>query len=324
MKAAPSESQPLRAKVVEWLMQIDAAPDDTALRARFEAWLAESDRHRAALAVVEPVWRTSADLAPPPAAATLVPLPGLPDASIRRPRRRLALAALGALAAAVALVFLPTLHLRLQADYLTGVAEQRDVTLKDGSRIALDAGSAVAVRYGDRRREVELLSGQAFFEVTPNRERPFVVKAGSVAVTVTGTAFSVGRSEPGVTVAVRDGSVDVALEGALRPVASLVGGDRLQVSRQGKTAKGQIAAGEVASWRDHQLVVYDATVRDVVEQLGRYRGGVIVFGDAVIADRLVSGVIDLRKPTEALQALVELQQGSMIEIMPYLSIISSR
>lgn len=318
MKAAPSESQPLRAKVVEWLMQIDAAPDDTALRARFDAWLAESDRHRAALAVVEPVWRTSADLAPPSAEETVVPFP------VRRRRRRLAFAALGALAAAAAFVFLPTLQLRLQADYLTGVAELRDVTLKDGSRIALDAGSAVAVRYGEQRRDVDLLSGQAFFEVTPNRDRPFVVNASGVSVTVTGTAFSVGRSDSGVTVAVREGSVDVAFDGAVRPVASLVGGDRLQVSREGKVAMGRIAAGEVASWRDHQLIVYDTTVRDVVEQLGRYRSGVVAFGDSAIADRLVSGVIDLRKPTEALQALVELQQGSMIEITPYLSIISSR
>ncbi len=65
-------------------------------------------------------------------------------------------------------------------------------------------------------------------------------------------------------------------------------------------------------------------VREVVEQLGRYRRGTIVFRDGAIADRLVTGMIDLRRPGEALQALVELQQGSLIEITPYLSIISSR
>jgi transmembrane sensor len=321
LSAAPSESQPLRAKVVEWLMQLDAAPHDAALRAKFEAWLAESDRHRAAFAVVEPVWRTSADLAPAPAPATIVSFGVRPA---RPARRRITFAAIGAIAAAAAFLFLPALQLHLQADYLTGVAEQRDLTLVDGSKIALDAGSAVAVRYGGQRREVDLLSGQAFFEVTHDRERPFVVKAGGVEVIVTGTAFSVDRSESGVTVAIREGSVDVALDGVPRPIASLVGGERLQVSREGKAAKGRIAAGEVASWRDRQFIVYDATVRDVVAQLGRYRNGVVMFADGVIADRLVSGVIDLGKPTEALQALVALQQGSIIEITPWLAIVSSR
>lgn len=323
MKAEPSQSQPLRAEVVEWLMLIDAAPHDAALRAKFEAWLGENDRHRTAYAAVEPVWRASANLAPPPA-ATVVPLTIRTAQPARRPRRRVAFSALAALAAAVALLFLSALQLRLQADHLTDVAEQRDVTLEDGSKVALDAGSAIAVRYGGTRRGVDLLSGQAFFEVTPGRDRPFVVTAANLTVTVTGTAFSVATSEGGVSVAVREGSVDVALDGTTRPVASLVRGDRLQVSRRGDAVKGRIDPDEVASWRERQLVVYDATVRDVVEQIGRYRGGAVLFRDSAIADRLVSGVIDLHRPTEALHALVELQNGSIVEITPYLAIISSR
>lgn len=301
-------------------MRLDAAPQDATLRAQFEAWLAESDRHRAAYAVVEPVWRLSSDIAPPSAPDTVVSI-----ADARRPRRpwrRAVAVAMGAIAAGVALVFLPAIQLHLRADHLTGVAEQRDVTLDDGSKVALDAGSAIAVRYAAARREVELLSGQAFFEVRPNGERPFVVAAAGVTVTVTGTAFSVGKTDMGITVAVQSGSVDVA-DGA--GVASgLHRGDRLQISRGGKISKGPVAVEDVASWRDRRLVVYDMPVREVVEQLGRYRHGAIVFRNSAIADRLVTGVIDLRRPAEALQALVELQQGSLIEITPYLSIISSR
>lgn len=322
MNSAPGKSQPLRAEVVEWLMRLDAAPQDATLRAQFEAWLAESDRRRAAYAVVEPVWRLSADLAPPSAPATVA---SLEDARRpTRPWRRAAVATFGALAAGLALYFLPVLQLHLQADHLTGVAEQRDVVLDDGSKVALDAGSAIAVRYVAARREIELLSGQAFFEVTPNRARPFVVTADGVTVTVTGTAFSVATAASGVTVSVQSGSVDVADRTGTRLATSLVRGDRVQVSREGRVAKGQVVADDVASWRDRRLVVYDMPVREVVEQLGRYRRGTIVFGDGAIAGRLVTGMIDLRRPAEALQALVDLQQGSLIEITPYLSIISSR
>lgn len=322
MNSAPGKSQPLRAEVVEWLMRLDAAPQDATLRAQFEAWLAESDRRRAAYAVVEPVWRLSADLAPPSAPATVA---SLEDARRpTRPWRRVAVATFGALAAGLALYFLPVLQLHLQADHLTGVAEQRDVVLDDGSKVALDAGSAIAVRYVAARREIELLSGQALFEVTPNRARPFVVTADGVTVTVTGTAFSVATAASGVTVSVQSGSVDVADRTGTRLATSLVRGDRVQVSREGRVAKGQVVADDVASWRDRRLVVYDMPVREVVEQLGRYRRGTIVFGDGAIAGRLVTGMIDLRRPAEALQALVDLQQGSLIEITPYLSIISSR
>ena len=73
--------------------------------------------------------------------------------------------AAAALAACLALYFAPVLKLRLQADHMTSVAELSDVTLEDGSVVHLDAGSAIAIRYGATRREVALLAGRAFFDV---------------------------------------------------------------------------------------------------------------------------------------------------------------
>lgn len=323
MKGTPATSQPLRAEVVEWLMRLEEAPDDATLHAGFQAWLAENDQRRAAYAAVEPVWRNSANLLPSSAIPVAV-VSRVEAGPTRRAWRRATVAAIGAMAAGLMFVFLPVLQVRLQADHRTSVAEQREIVLEDGTKVALDADSAVAVRYGAARREVELLSGQAFFEVLPDRNRPFVVVAAGVAVTVTGTAFSVGTSASGVTVAVQSGNVDVSTTQDAQPAAHLTRGDRLQISRDGKIAKGQVAADEVASWRNRQVVVYDMPVRDVVEQLARYRSGVVIFRDSAIADRLVTGVINLDRPTEALQALVALQQGSMIEVTPYLSIISSR
>lgn len=323
MKGTPATSQPLRAEVVEWLMRLEEAPDDATLHAAFQAWLAESDQRRAAYAAVEPVWRNSAELLP----SSAIPVAVVSRVKMRptkRAWRGAAVAAIGAMAAGLMFVFLPVLQVRLQADHRTSVAEQREITLEDGTKVALDADSAIAVRYGAARREVELLSGQAFFEVLSNKNRPFVVAAAGVAVTVTGTAFSVGKSASGVTVSVQSGNVDVSAPQGSQPAAHLTRGDRLQISRDGRIATGQVAADEVASWRNRQVIVYDMPVRDVVDQLARYRGGVVIFRDSAIADRLVTGVIDLDRPTEALQALVTLQQGSMIEVTPYLSIISSR
>jgi transmembrane sensor len=205
---------------------------------------------------------------------------------------------------------------------MTGVAEMRDVTLEDGSRVVLDAGSAFAIDYTPERRTVRLLAGQAFFRVAHSSERPFVVKASDVAVTVTGTSFNVGTSNAGVAVAVETGSVSVSRDG--RELASLTLGDRLQVQPNGGVVRGSIAPIDVAAWRMRRLVVHEAPVREVVEEIGRHVHGVIFFRDEQVADRRVTGVIDLSQPEEALQAVVGLQGGKTLKVAPYLTVILSR
>ncbi len=65
-----------------------------------------------------------------------------------------------------------------------------------------------------------------------------------------------------------------------------------------------------------RLVVHDASCCEVVEQIGRYAGGMIVFADDKIASRLVTGVIDLPQPAGALDDMVELQHGRVIRLSP--------
>lgn len=320
MNPEPGNGQLVEGQVIDWLMRLQEAPDDEALRGRFERWLGQSESHKRAYATVEPLWRTSAGLPPLSAArreAARGPRPW------RRLRKRAAVLAVTAMAACIAWLAVPMLQLRLAADHLTATAELRNLVLEDGSRVTLDAASAIAVDYTPTRRAVRLLSGQAFFEVTPSAQRPFVVMAGPVSVTVTGTAFDVGMSEAGVAVEVQSGTVTVARTGH-GPPADLRGGQRLKIANSGQVVQGTVEPENVGAWRDHRVVVYGASVREVVEQIGRYMPGIIVFGDAAIADGPVSGIIDLSRPADALRALVDLQQGSITTITPYLTVITSR
>jgi transmembrane sensor len=323
VNSAADEGDPLRGQAVDWLMRIHAQPDDADLRAALETWLAEAETHRIAYRSVERVWRLAGDLpaAAPAPAATVVEFAGA-----RHPHRTKGRAvgiATAALAACIALYFFPALQLRLQADHLTGVAELRELRLEDGSVVALDAGSAVAVRYSGTRREVALLAGQAFFQVVSAPERPFVVAAGDVRVSVTGTAFDVRSLEGGVTVAVQSGTVEVALDRGDRLAATLTRGQRFSVGRDGQIAKSQVAPDDVGSWRERRLVVDGATLGEVVEELGRHHAGMIVLRDRTLADRRITGVFDLRRPVEALQAIVRTQHGSVTEITPYLLVVSA-
>lgn len=319
MDRAPAKGQPLQGQVIEWLVRLEGAPDDPMLRAEFEGWLSQSDGRRRAYAAVQQVWGTSARLAPLAAARREA-------ARAKRPwhglnGRRAALAAV-AIAACIAFLAVPVLQLRLAADHMTGTAELRDLMLEDGSRVTLDADSAIAVDYTAGRRGVRLLSGQAYFEVTPSAARPFVVMAGAVDVTVTGTAFNVATSSAGMAVAVQSGTVRVSRNGS-EALAALFPGQSLKVAN-GTVSRGAIEPLDVGAWKDRRLIAYDAVLRDIVEQVGRHMPGVIVFADSAIANSRVSGIVDLRRPAEALHALVDLQQGKVTTLTPYLTVISSR
>ena len=320
MDPEQSKRPALRGQAAAWLLRLEEAPDDQALRAEYEAWLAQSERHRKAHDTIASLWRSAEELGSVE--------PALQSAKVamltpRRPRvRRLAWAG-AALAACLALLAFPAVQLRLAADYMTGVAEVREVVLEDGSRASLDAGSAIAVDYTAKQRTVTLLAGQAFFEVVASAERPFVVAASDVRVTVTGTSFSVGTFSTGVSVDVETGTVNVSRDDG-QLLADLAVGQHVRIASGGVTRRASINPDEVAPWRDHRLVVYQATIRDVVEQIGRYMPGAIVFRDREIADRLVTGIINLNRPDEALQAVVEMQNGKVANISPYLVVISSR
>lgn len=317
MNPEPSEGPPLLGQVAAWLLRLEEAPDDQRLRAEYEAWLAQSEHRRKAHDTMTLLWRNAEEL------GSLAPVPAkLAEPTPRRPRVRGFVWGAAALAACLAMLAFPAVQRRLAADHSTGMAETREVELEDGSRVSLDAASSIAVVYNANQRTVTLLAGQAFFEVVPSTERPFVVSASDVKVMVTGTAFSVGTSAAGIAVEVETGTVDVSREGKL--MAGLGVGQRVRIAPDGTTTRGTVNPEEVAPWRDHRIVVYQATIRDVVEQIGRYVPAMIVFRDREIADRLVTGVIDLNRPDEALRSVVEMQKGTVANITPYLVVISSR
>lgn len=184
--AAPLSSR--REQALDWLLRLQQSPDDPLLRGEFEQWCASDAANAQAYYKAERVWQLTGQLAPttteqwPRAEVVALPVK-------RQPRRRWWLGA--AVAACLLVAVAPSLSLRLQADYRTAQGETRDITLADGSVVQLDSDTAIAVDYSGDHRDVKLLTGQAFFEVMPDKAKPFHVRADHLKVTVTGTAFNV-------------------------------------------------------------------------------------------------------------------------------------
>jgi transmembrane sensor len=100
--------------------------------------------------------------------------------------------------------------------YTTQTSEHRLITLSDGSRVRLNEDSEIELpEYFQPDIRSVKISGEAFFEISPDETRPFIVNADNAEVQVLGTAFMIRTaSHSGQTmVAVRDGKISFGAAG---------------------------------------------------------------------------------------------------------------
>ena len=127
---------------------------------------------------------------------------------------------------AVALAFFLSKGSSVQQIIVKSTFKPRPDTLPDGSLVVLNKNSSIAYSSkfkGDKRR-VDL-KGEAFFNVKPDKQKPFIITVNEITVTVVGTSFNI-RSVGGKTeVLVEAGIVRVTKNGTtleLRPHEKVV------------------------------------------------------------------------------------------------------
>lgn len=83
-------------------------------------------------------------------------------------------------------------------------------TLPDGSAVTLNKNSSISYKgkFKGAKRSVEL-KGEAFFNVKPDKNKPFVIEVNDVTVTVVGTTFNIKSENGNTEVIVETGSVVV-------------------------------------------------------------------------------------------------------------------
>lgn len=182
--------------------------------------------------------------------------------------------------------------------YETAVGEQLLVRLDDGSRLRLDTGSRVRVRFSGAARRVELVRGQAFFEVAHDAQgRPFEVVADKAEVRVLGTRFDVRRDTAGVQVTLVEGKVEVVsaeAEGTERAHRQVLEpGQQLNISRTaGLGAPRSVDAAAATSWTSGRLVFRGQRLAAAIAEVNRYERKGVVLNAPELADTPVSGAFD--------------------------------
>jgi len=180
--------------------------------------------------------------------------------------RRLVLAAAAVALVAVGAAWLSMFRvsgvrndMKVPQAYATAAGEQREVLLPDGSMIKLGGDTSLVARFTADARNIRLEHGEAYFRVTRDRRRPFLVKAGLGTTMVVGTAFEV-RYRNKVEVWVREGAVEVGGVGGVGGVAGWMpvrvsGGEEMSYdSRGGASAPRQADPLLSGAWTEGNLV----------------------------------------------------------------------
>lgn len=257
-----------------WLARRRLTRLSAAEEAKFGAWCAADPRHAE---TYEAMAVTLEDVAALRGLAELEPLEGRP-----RIFRRVWTAGAGAVAAALAaVVVLPPMLDRPDIEASTLVAEIRPITLPDGTRVTLGAKSQIKVRFDDEERRVELVVGDAFFDIAQDAARPFVVDAGGTLVHDIGTKFDVRRRAGKVEVGVLEGIVEVRPSGLLprsTPPRRLEAGQRVRAEETGfgpivtaaRVGQVETVTTQAGAWRQGRLAYDDTSLTEVVADLNRY------------------------------------------------------
>lgn len=193
----------------------------------------------------------------------------------------------------------------LGADHRTGAGERRSVALADGTQLVLNTRTAVDVRFDAATRTLRLLHGEIM--VTTGKDaarRPFIVLGRDGRLVPVGTRFVVREFDEGAHatgLTVLEGAVDVSA-GTQSQVTRVEAGSRV---RFGAGSVGMLnrADERAVAWTDGMLVVERMRLGDFLDELARYRSGVLRC-DPAVAGLLVSGAFPLAD-TDAVLAMLE-------------------
>ena len=182
--------------------------------------------------------------------------------------------------------------------------EKQLVELDDGSRVTLRPNSKLF----SSAENNYLLEGEAFFEVTHNPERRFVVATGSGRVSVLGTSFVVSTWDYETNVFLKEGVVtfEHARSAALD---TLLPGQELLATSGGHTVKKSYSDGEDAmDWISGTLVFRAKPLRRIADELENHYGITVVVPESIETETL-SGRIALSDSQTSLQDLATVLGG---------------
>lgn len=321
-------------EAADWYARL-RAPDVSELeRVRFRAWLASDPARRHEFEAIDSFWDKLEAIHDSPEVARV-------RTHLLARRRRIRDSRLrGTCAIAATLVLALTgswFWSRWNADrYVTQIGQMRAVRLPDGSVATLNSGTELKVRYSQGRRGVELLRGEAHFDVAKDPSHPFLVMAGGGQVEALGTVFDVYTGSDKVTVTLVQGTVAVTPDSRAVPttggessvrkaieagtadvvdssVIVLTAGEQLSypmTPSASTSSHARAASSRILRWRGSRLNFTNTPILEAIAEANRYSSEQIVLDAPQLTNARISGVFEAGRNdlfAEGLRAYFRLQ-----------------
>jgi len=190
-----------------------------------------------------------------------------------------------------------------------------DYLLADGTKVTLNKNSSLTYssNFGKERRDVKL-TGEAFFNVTKDKTKPFAVEASGTKTEVLGTSFNVSVNN-------KTGNVTTTLvEGSVRFVAKnceqlLKPGEEIVYDANSKKFETHITDPQYnTAWVSGRYNYNDVTFADLANKLEKIYKLRIDISDSKIANRIVSASFLNEEPVEEILKALENELGFSYEI----------
>jgi transmembrane sensor len=210
------------------------------------------------------------------------------------------------------------------SEVFTHYGSKSNVVLPDRTTVKLNAGSHLTYDkdYGNKNREVNL-SGEAYFDVVKNKEKPFIIHTKKIDIKVLGTTFNV-KSYPGESTetSLVKGSIEVTFKSnptrkiVLKPNEKLIVSDKKESSNFARTPSPEpnVAISHLnyarkdstiieTAWVQNKLVFKAETFKDLAQELERWYNVSIQFSDAETENLQFTGTFENETIQQALNAL---------------------
>ncbi|TWF41306.1 FecR family protein [Chitinophaga polysaccharea] len=205
------------------------------------------------------------------------------------------------------------------ATYTTRVGERITIHLGDGSLLALNAGTTIRVPEDlSKTRTLQLIDGEAFFDVKTNPDLPFIVESGPVRTTVLGTSFNVAayKDMQTLTVGVVSGKVRIATNHEQLQVL-----ERDQELIYNKTNRQMRVASvdeSLPGWKEGRLVFNDVSFDDMVILMEKNFGiSISTTADHVKSTRYTTELPTGMDPGKAAQVLAAIHHLKVRVVSPH-------
>lgn len=307
-----SSKEDIQEQACLWVSRLDRSLSDEE-HVQLNAWLKESKAHKTALLEAASLWDDM---------SVLNELSGLfprnADASPRS-QRVLRTRATWSIAAAFLVMTIAVgmivdrawfatapEFVQISDKVQTGIGEQKNVVLADGSTLHLNTNSIVTVNFSEDARNIVLLRGEAHFDVAHDTSRPFSVTAGNNTVTAVGTAFNMQYVDDNAfELVVTDGKVLVKDRfNAFQSNSSLFSSKPiaeeglLMFAGEKATVKGDVEArknltqndiDDDLAWQQGMIVFKGEPLETVLAEIGRYTPVRFTITEEALRHRRVAG-----------------------------------